>query len=195
MWRLQLTEDLTFVIAYPISFLYDRSMSIRKLTIEDADAFREIRKEMCRLHPEAFGQTPEEVAAMPDDKCFEWWTPSDVFPEKFVLAAFEGDRIVGTAAFKREDSAKERHRGWIWSVYVRPEARGQGLSKQLMQQLIEEARGMDGLEMLTLVVALTQTSARTLYTSLGFFTTGLILHGYKLADGSYVDHEEMMLWL
>jgi len=170
-------------------------MNIRKLTIEDAEAFREIRIEMCERHPEAFGQTPEEVAAMPDDKCLEWWTPSDVFPEKFVLAAFEGDRIVATAAFKREDSAKERHRGWIWSVYVRPEARGQGLSKQLMQQLIDEARKMEGLEILSLVVALTQTSARTLYTVLGFFTTGLILHGYKLPDGRYIDHEEMMLWL
>ena len=150
---------------------------------------------MCGKHPEAFGQTPEEVAVMPEDKCLEWWAPSDLFPEKFVLAAIEGDRIVGTVAFKREDSTKERHRGWIWSVYVRPEARGQGLSKLLMQQLIDKARGMDGLEMLTLVVALTQTSARTLYTSLGFFTTGLILHGYKLPDGRYIDDEEMMLWL
>jgi len=118
-----------------------------------------------------------------------------VFPEKFVLAAFEGDRIVGTVAFKREDSSKERHRGWIWSVYVRPEARGQGISKALMLQLIDEARRMEGLEMLTLVVALTQTSARTLYTSLGFFTTGIVLHCYKLPGGRYVDHEEMMLWL
>ncbi|MCX6832224.1 MAG: GNAT family N-acetyltransferase [candidate division Zixibacteria bacterium] len=170
-------------------------MNIRKLTADDAAAFREIRVEMCERHPEAFGQTSEEVTAMPDDKCLEWWTPSDVFPEKFVLAAFEGDRIVGTAAFKREDSAKERHRGWIWSVYVRPEARGRRLSKQLMQQLIDEARKMEGLEILSLVVALTQTSARTLYTALGFFTTGLILHGYKLPDGRYIDHEEMMLWL
>ena len=83
----------------------------------------------------------------------------------------------------------------MFCIYVRPEARGRGLSKQLMQQLIDEARKMEGLEILSLVVALTQTSARTLYTSLGFFTTGLILHGYKLPDGRYVDHEEMMLWL
>jgi ribosomal protein S18 acetylase RimI-like enzyme len=170
-------------------------MNIRKLTIEDAEAFREVRVEMCRLHPEAFGQTPEEVAAMSTDSCQLWWTPSEVFPEKFVLAAFEGERIIGTAAFKREGSSKERHRGWIWSVYVRPEARGKGLSKALMQKIIDEARGMSGLEALTLSVALSQTSARTLYTSLGFFTTGLVLHSYKLPDGRYIDHEEMMLWL
>ncbi len=170
-------------------------MIIRKLAIEDAEAFREIRVEMCRLHPEAFGQTPEEVAAMSMDSCHLWLTSSDVFPEKFLLAAFDGKRIVGTAAFKREASSNVRHRAWIWSVYVRPEARGKGLSKALMQQIIDEARQMEGLEILALTVSLPQTSARTLYTSLGFFTTGLVLHGYKLPDGRYIDHEEMMLWL
>jgi GNAT superfamily N-acetyltransferase len=170
-------------------------MEIRKLTAADADAFREIRIEMCREHPEAFAQTPEEVAAMPDQQCREWWAPSDVFPQKFVLAAFEGKRMLGTAAFRRDEMIKERHRGFVWSVYVRPEARGKGISKLLMQRIIAEAKTIAGLEALILGVALTQTSARTLYTSLGFFTTGLVLHGYKLPDGRYIDHEEMMLWL
>jgi GNAT superfamily N-acetyltransferase len=170
-------------------------MNIRKLTVEDSEAFREIRAEMCRLHPEAFAQTPEEVSQMPEDQCREWWAPSDVFPEKFVLAAFEGERIMGTAAFRREEMLKERHRAFVWSVYVRPEARGKGISKLLMLQIINEARQMEGIEILSLTVSLPQTSARTLYTSLGFFTTGLVLHGYKLHDGSYIDHEEMMMWL
>lgn len=170
-------------------------MNIRKLTVEDSEAFREIRVEMCRLHPEAFAQAPEEVAKMPEEQCREWWAPSDVFPEKFVLAAFKGERIVGTAAFRREEMLKERHRAFIWSVYVRSEARGKGIGKLLMQQVIDEARQMEGLEILSLTVSLPQTSARTLYTSLGFFTTGLVLHGYKLPDGLYIDHEEMMLWL
>jgi ribosomal protein S18 acetylase RimI-like enzyme len=112
-----------------------------------------------------------------------------------VLAAFEGERLIGTVAFRREDSLKERHRGYIWSVYVRPEGRGKKVSRELMQRVIDESRTMEGLELLTLTVAVTQTSARTLYTSLGFYTTGLIIHGYKLPDGRYIDHEEMMLWL
>ncbi len=170
-------------------------MNMRKLTPLDMTAFREIRTEMCRNHPEAFSQTPEEVAGMSDEKLLEWMSPRDTFPESFVLAAYDGERIMGTAAFKREDSLKERHRGWIWSVYTRPEGRGKGIAKALMKHLIEEARRIEGLEMLTLVVSVTQTEARTLYTSLGFFTTGLILHGFKLPDGRYIDDEEMMLWL
>ena len=170
-------------------------MLIRRLTPEDTSAFRQLRVEMCGSHPEAFGQTPDEVAGMTEEKFLDWMSESVVYPEKFVLAAFDNDRILATVAFRREDSFKERHRGWIWAVYVRPEGRGRGISKALMQQVIEESYRVPGLEMLTLVVALTQTSARTLYTSLGFFTTGIILHGYKLPDGRYIDHEEMMLWL
>jgi ribosomal protein S18 acetylase RimI-like enzyme len=183
------------VVAVAKALSYIDAMQIRKLTLDDTDAFREIRIEMCRLHPEAFAQTAEEVASMSDEQCREWWAPSDVFPEKFVLGAFEGERLLATAAFRREEMLKERHRAYVWSVYARPEARGKGLAKQLMQAIIAEARTMDGLEIIQLVVSLPQTAARTLYTSLGFFTTGLILSGYKLPDGNYVDHEEMTLRL
>ncbi len=170
-------------------------MLIRKLTADDAAAFRELRVEMCAAHPEAFGQTPEEVVETAEEKYLEWMAPNDIFPEKFVLAAFDNDHLIGTVGFRREDSVKERHRAWIWSVYVRPEGRGKGISKKLMQMVIDESHKMEGLEMLTLTVAVTQTSARTLYTALGFFTNGLNLHGYKLPDGRYIDHEEMTFWL
>ncbi len=170
-------------------------MSIRKLTSDDLAAFRDIRLDMCREHPEAFGQTPEEVTETPDEKLREWIGPSHDFPQMFILGFFEEERLLATAAFKREDSAKERHRGWIWGVYVSPEARGRSIARQLMVELIKEARKIEGVELLYLTVALTQTGARTLYTSLGFFTTGLIVHGLKLSDGRYVDLEEMILHL
>lgn len=170
-------------------------MIVRKLTEADAEAFRAIRIEMCREHPEAFNQTPEEVLSCGDDKIRDWIEPSDSFPEKFILAACEDDRILATVCFRREDLAKESHRGWIWGVYVRREARGRNLSRLLMQKAIDEARKMPGLERLVLSVALTQTAARTLYTSLGFITTGLNPLGLKLSDGRYVDFEEMVLRL
>jgi GNAT superfamily N-acetyltransferase len=170
-------------------------MLIRKLTIDDAVAFRQLRVDMCREHPEAFSQTPEEATAMSLEKFLEWMCPRDVIPQNFILGAFDGDRLIGSVGLRRENNAKEQHRGWIWAVYVRPEGRGKGVSRLLMQTMIDEARTWDGLEVLTLNVALTQTGARTLYTSLGFFTTGLILHGYKLSDGSYIDLEDMTLWL
>ena len=168
-------------------------MTIRKLTSADLAAFRAFRTEMCRRHPEAFGQTPEEVVGMTDEKLLDWFAPVDVFPQKFVLAAFEGDALIGTVGFRREDATKESHRGFVWTVYVQPEYRGRGLSKHLMLQVIEDCRSFEGLESLFLTVAVTQVNARALYKSLGFVSVGQIPDGYKLPDGSYVGLEQMML--
>ena len=121
--------------------------------------------------------------------------PAMSFRRSSCWPRLRGSELSARRRFSREEMLKERHRAFVWSVYVRPEARGKGISKLLMQQIIDEARQMEGLEILSLTVSLPQTSARTLYTSLGFFTTGLILHGYKLPDGRYIDHEEMMMWL
>lgn len=177
-------------------------MLIRKLTIADSTAFRALRAEMCERHPEAFGQTPEEVQEMSEEvqemseeKLLDWYAPNDGFPEKFVAAGFDGETMIGTVGFRREDSLKERHLGLIWTVYVRSEYRGQGLSKQLMQWVIDQCRTFDGLEMLVLTVAATQTSAKALYQTLGFVHVGTMPQGYHLPDGRYIDNEEMMLRL
>ena len=168
-------------------------MQIRKLNAADSTAFRALRAEMCERHPEAFGQTPEEVREMSEEKLLDWYAPNDGFPEKFVAAGFDGETMIGTVGFRREDSLKERHLGLIWTVYMRLEYRGQGLSKQLMQWVINQCRTYDGLEMLVLTVAVTQNSARALYQSLGFVHVGTMPRGYHLPDGRYIDNEEMML--
>jgi ribosomal protein S18 acetylase RimI-like enzyme len=170
-------------------------MHIRKLTAADLGAYREIRAEMCRNHPTAFGQTPDEVMAMPEEMLLDWMSPRDACPEKFVLAAFDDSRILGTTGFRREELSKERHRGFIWSVYVRPEARGRGLAGQLMSRTLETIRQFEGMEIVTLTVAVPQTEARMLYTSFGFFTIGLHIDGYRLGEGTYAHVEEMMLRL
>jgi ribosomal protein S18 acetylase RimI-like enzyme len=170
-------------------------MTIRKLSKNDANVFRAMRVEMCERHPEAFGQTPEEVLKMSDEKFLDWFAPSDTFPEKFVAGMFDGSTLIGTAGFRREESIKERHFGFIWTVYLRSEYRGKGLSKQIMQWVIDRCREMDGLEMVVLTVAATQVNARALYRRLGFVQVGKIPQGYHLPDGRYIDNEEMMLQL
>lgn len=170
-------------------------MTIRKLTQDDAAAFRALRIDMCDRHPEAFGQTPEEVREMTDEKFLDWYAPNESFPEKFVAGMFDGTTLIGTVGFRREDSFKEHHCGFIWTVYLRSEFRGKGLSKQLMQWVIERCREMEGLEMLVLTVAATQTNARALYRTLGFVQIGTMPQGYRLPDGRYIDNEEMILRL
>jgi ribosomal protein S18 acetylase RimI-like enzyme len=169
-------------------------MHIRCLHSEESELFRSIREEAVRLHPEAFVDTPEEVKAYPPDKVRDFVGPSDQFPEKYILGAFDGDQLAGVVGFFREECEKEKHRGYVWSVYVRPEARGRGISRALMVELIARARRIDGLEFLALDVAMTQHEARRLYDSLGFEVIGLKPCSYKLAD-KYVDNEMRQLKL
>ncbi len=169
-------------------------MDIRKLTADEAEIFRAIRVEMVSEHPEAFGHTPEEVRHMPDYELRKLIDPRDIFPEQFVLGAFDGDRLVGTVGFVRDEHEKRRHRALIWTVYVKEYYRGMGLSRALMQTLINEARRIAGLEILYLSVATTQRAARRLYETLGFTRWGIDERCYKVGD-HYADHEELVLRL
>ncbi|MFZ1684579.1 MAG: GNAT family N-acetyltransferase [Candidatus Zixiibacteriota bacterium] len=169
-------------------------MEIRKLRATEVELFREIRMESTRLHPEAFCDCPEEMLGYSEQKMHDFADPSDSFPQKFILGAFENDRLLGVVGFFREESIKERHRGYVWSVYTRPEARGKGVSRALMEALIAEARKIEGLEFLALDVSTTQQPARNLYLSLGFFVTGKNPCIYKMGE-TYVDNESMLLKL
>ncbi len=170
-------------------------MIFRKLLAEDLSAIRDLRIEMCAAHPEAFEQTSDEAAATSDQQLLQWMLPRDEFPESFILAALDDTGILGVVGFQRDQHFKLRHRALIWSVYVRPRARGRGICRSLMLQTIEAARSLDGLEFLTLEVSTTQTAARALYSRLGFQTTGTVNRCYKLPDGSYVDSEDLVLEL
>lgn len=170
------------------------AIEIRRLESNESQLFRNIRFEAVTLHPEAFADSPAEVMAYSDEKMRDFVDPSDDFPQKFVLGAFDGDALLGVAGFFGEECEKEKHRGYVWSVYVRAQSRGQGISRALMLELIAQARKIEGLEYLALDVAMTQTEARSLYDSLGFEVMGINRCAYKLGD-RYIDNEFRLLQL
>ena len=102
--------------------------------------------------------------------------------------------LVGTATFVRKDGKKRQHGGSVFGVYVTPEARKKGISRELMQFMIERVKGYAGLGQLTLAVAHTQGVARNLYRSLGFEVWGVEKGALKI-EGQYTDLEHMVLRL
>lgn len=52
---------------------------------------------------------------------------------------------------------KNRHKGHILSIYVRPESRGQGVGKALLQEVIAQAKLLVGVEQLHLMVITSNT--------------------------------------
>ena len=168
------------------------TIDLRFLAASDVDAYRNIRREALESEPGAFGSSPEEHHGLSREEIAERisFDPS----EKFVVGAFVGDRLVGTAGFFRHKGLKERHKGHIWGVYVAREARRQQVGRDMLRMLLERASHVGGIEQIMLSVATTQNAAVSLYRSLGFEPFGCERRALKIGD-QYVDEEHMVLFI
>ncbi len=158
-------------------------MLIRQLDAADAAAFRQLRLEGLRDHPEAFGASHDEEAALPLTDF------ADRLAANLVLGGFDGD-LQGCIALARGRSAKTRHIATIWGVYVRPAARGTGLAARLLDAVI--ARGLEDCRSLRLSVSATNQPARRLYQRAGF-TDWALDREALLVDGIFRDEILMRL--
>jgi len=93
-------------------------------------------------------------------------------PDRAIVGAFDGDRLVGLAAWHREEMRKLQHKGFVWGVFVADTHRGQGLGRLLMQAVIEHARAAHGIRQLNLTAYAANKAAVALYESLGFVVYG-----------------------
>jgi len=104
-----------------------------------------------------FQNFDDEIASLPR----EYGPPDGCF----VLAATDG-RFVGCGGVRRHDEAAcEMKR-----LYVRPDARGGGIARLIVERLIEHAR-QRGYGVLLLDTLPTMDGAQALYRSLGFTPT------------------------
>lgn len=140
-------------------------MTIRRLDPSDWARFREIRLDMLRAAPRAFGATQADWAAKPEREIRGWLT------NIHTLAVFDGPRILGTAGFQRRTGTRNTHRGEVVAVYLRPDARGQGHAAHLFAALAEAARA-ERLLQLELEVADWNTAAIASYRRAGFVEVG-----------------------
>ena len=140
-------------------------MQIRFLNMDDAVEWLRLRLEARGGDPEAFSASLEEYRSLSlDEVRRRLWSDGDAF----VVGAFQDQRLMGMAGFYREKGPKSRHKGRIWGVYVTPEARGGGISRSMMEALLERGTEIEGVEQILLSVTANQEAALRLYHSLGF---------------------------
>jgi RimJ/RimL family protein N-acetyltransferase len=151
---------------------------IRRLTPADAALYRSIRLAGLKQNPEAFGSTFAAEFTKPLAWFFERLKSSEVF------GAFRGTAIVGVAGFATREGEKEAHKGLLWGMYVRPEARGSGVARRLVEAIIAFARPR--VEVIQLSVVVGNDQARRLYARLGFVEYGIEKNSLK-HDGKYYD--------
>jgi len=165
--------------------------NLRRLAVEDIEGFRALRLRGLLESPTSFGETAAHFEAIPVTELRSQFEVS-AGRGGFRLGAFRpSEELHGVVGLFREAGEKNCHRGVVWGMYVAPEARGQGLGRRLMVQLIEEARGVPGLMQLHLSVMTTNEPALKLYRSLGFTEYGTD-PGALSVDGRLLD--EYLLW-
>jgi ribosomal protein S18 acetylase RimI-like enzyme len=157
----------------------------------DADAFRALRLEALRLAPEAFGAAHVDEAGLPLSAFRDRLAPP---APGAVFGAWAGAALRGMTGLRVDPGEKTGHKGLVWGVFVRPAARGQGLSGLLLAAVVAHARAA-GLERLHLAVGTSNAAARRLYDAAGFRLYGIERQALRLGPGQYVDEELRVLSL
>ena len=161
--------------------------TIHQLTPADAADYRTIRLAALQNAPEAFGSTYEMEAG----RSMSGWEERLQTPG--AVAAFMDGKIVGMARFVQDaGSAKERHKGSVYAMYVAPEARGRGIGSALLDALISHASGI--VEQLRLGVVDTNAAAIGLYRKHGFEIYGTEKRALK-SEAGYSDEVLMVRFL
>lgn len=161
-------------------------ISVRRLEVADAALYRALRLEGLEQAPEAFGSTLEREQGM------ALAAFAERLAERCVLAVFDGGDCLGLAGLIVETMVKERHKGTLFGMYVRPAARRQGAGRALVAGILAVARGQ--VEQVKLAVVEGNEGARRLYEDCGFVTYGIEPRALKFR-GRYFDEVLMVRFL
>jgi RimJ/RimL family protein N-acetyltransferase len=139
---------------------------------EDAPAYRELRLEALRDHPEAFSSDYDTYLAKPPG----YWTKRLQFhrPDNSVMLFFAAhdEGLAGMCGVAHNRDRKTRHSAYLVSMYVRPPWRGRGLAGRLITACLDWARAQ-GITVVKLGVAATNIPAIRCYVRCGFQVYGL----------------------
>ena len=162
---------------------------IRALVPADAHALRELRLEALTSSPASFGSSRDEEAALPLET-FHSRIASGA--PSIIFGAFAAQDLVGMAGFLASEKLKQRHKGTLWGVYLKPAWRGRGLAEDLVRHVIGHAAGH--VLLLQAHVEAGNDSARRIYYRLGFVRYGLERKALCV-DGAFYDEELLQLEL
>lgn len=168
-------------------------MTVRRLTPADAAAYRALMLRGYAESPHAFTATVREREPV----LLDWWIErvSDR-PEAdhLVIGALDGNALVGVAGLRFERRERTRHKSHLYGMYVAPEARGQGLGRQLVEAVVAQARETPGVCVVHLTVREPNAPARRLYEACGFETFGVEPMALRL-DSAFVATVHMWRWV
>ena len=170
-------------------------LSIRRLLPDDAETYRALRLRGLQEHPDAFTSSYAEDSETPLVT-----TQRRLAPESadWVFGAFVANELAAVAGLSREPRAKNRHKAWVFGMYVAPEHGRRGIGRALLRRIVETARSLPGIEQLVLTVTDSNVAARALYEKVGFRSFGIEPRAIRVNDGAndvYYAKNHMILFL
>ena len=157
---------------------------IRRLDSSESAAFRRLRLEALRLHPEAFAASYEEAAQLDPEELVRRF----LSPPSCVFGGFTGNEaLAGIVALMGSTLAKLRHKASLVSFYVPAHHRNSGLGRALLAAAITYARET-GLSIVQLQVTAGNEAACHLYEDLGFRLFGVEPRGLCVNEVFYDTH-------
>jgi RimJ/RimL family protein N-acetyltransferase len=166
----------------------NRAVVVRRLTPQDAPAYRTLRLASLASTPEAFASSYEEEIGFSDETFRQRAAPAD---PGALFGGFAGAELVGMAGFIANRNAKQRHIGMLVGVFVDEGWRGAGLGARLVQAVLDHAARH--VLLVTTTVVAENRPARDLYRRLGFEPYGLQRKALHVG-GRYLDEELLALY-
>lgn len=161
----------------------DPHVRIARIAPADLGAYKALRDEALRLHPDAFDADIDSEQARPPESYLWRLGMSETLGGTFLLGAWDGRELIGMVGLERLPQAKLRHCAELNSMMVHPRHTGRGVGIQLLNAAISEARQAIGLEQVILRVSTSSNSAIRLYERVGFQGCGILPHAIKLVEG------------
>lgn len=91
--------------------------------------FQELRAHALNVDGDYFGQTLDEFLMQKERFCIE----NDKLDEHGIVGVFDGEKLVGMLGYYIKDNIKEKHKLYLWGLFILEEYRGQNLGSSLLQ--------------------------------------------------------------
>jgi ribosomal protein S18 acetylase RimI-like enzyme len=164
---------------------------IRPARAEDLAAYRELRLEALRAHPDAFGSDHDEQAAEPESAWAQRIARSvEGRTGRLLLVEAAGGELAGMAAVYLDGGVKTRHVADLVSVYVRPGFRGRRLGDALIGEALAWC-ATAGVRIVRLGVGTGNARAIRCYRRCGFQVCGVQPEAIRLGA---VYFDEFQMW-
>jgi len=166
--------------------------SLRLLLPSDAAQYRAFRLNNLRLYPTLFRADAGEESLKPLSTSERRLNPTPL--NRWQGAFDQRGALIGAVGFRRESGAKRQHIGQIIGLSVATNWQGRGIATALMLDVIDYARGLNGLSQLQLTVTVPNPVAERLYDRLGFVVFGLEQDSLRIGFESHPkQHRQLLL--